>query len=766
MSIGGYLLRKEVDALRIPERGLDSPYAQLYKDEHGYNFDYGVQTPGGTVDAKVNLGNKEFYSNLPPGFSFRQDTPLTSWDCVRNPGSDSCKVPPPSDTGFNINGEYSVSGCKICLKITQQIGVIQIGGIICYTRANCQENQNQQTQPPHQPIEIPPDEDNAFNKIPEIPYFPTQPYEIPIQHGCPPGTWIKFRYTCESPHGWAVRYRQTFDLGKLPNEELEIEILDPISYGLKIIDTSYNYGGYCKGFVGGFYFKGKGIRGQNRYAVYNGIVTITIPFGNFQNLGFSFRDGALRCWDDDPGGKIWYSPSGWYLTNIEAIEPQCALPPEKSKPPYPATDIYPKREDNDMSCCGCDCQTISLISARNTKQILDALSNIELPDSDLVKKIHDGLGIQYLPSYHINNYLEENTVTTSPTILGVLETMILMEAKKSKRIYKELGLDKLPYINLRSSSDPNVPSLRNATSLSELNKYIHDLLIEYAHTMHEKQGIDEYPIQVPKSLMVKVGDEASSQTREINNFPEYMTYVVTQLYDVLGGGSFPTEIKIEDSDLTQEGNQEKIVPVPNMAEAILQILANSLTTQVDNTALMNIATSTLIEAGSIKQVVTGIDHTTKASAEFLDFDMQEAEEELPLLFTPGALKLEDFVKNSTQKFKVWENVDKTTLSNAIRDIKEILAVVNGVFRRKINMNGNIAEQVVGFIKGAASILDGKESEEESTDDFSNFTERVERGFTDSPGITDPLSYYGRPYEERPQIRDIDKRTDTGDDSNG
>jgi hypothetical protein len=43
---------------------------------------------------------------------------------------------------------------------------------------------------------------------------------------------------------------------------------------------------------------------------------------------------------------------------------------------------------------------------------------------------------------------------------------------------------------------------------------------------------------------------------------------------------------------------------------------------------------------------------------------------------------------------------------------------------------------------------------EGRDDFDVWAERVERGFIEEPGVTDPTNPYGRDYERRPRIRKI------------
>lgn len=762
MSVEKFLLRKEVTGLRIP-RGLDRPDVDLYQDSGGLNFNYRDQTTGGQIGAQANIGMERRYTNLPPGFSIRADVPMSPWDCARNPGSTSCRVPEVRPSPFQTDADYYVSGCQICVKLTQTVGLFQFSVLLCHTRSGC--------------IEEPIGERYLYDTPVQHPQLPSDPLPDMV---APPGycrlllaSHINFyserRFKSDGRECRFSTYEDRRKPGYTTGDHPDLR--NPQ------INDNWRFG-FGQKYTEGYWFLdcrevGTSLSFAPDFRTECRFFWIDVP-GNCEQTGFNYWLEYIESIRGNWWGSLFLTPLDWITTDWDIpvlVKVVCSdigecpyIPPERPKPPLP-TPTPREREDDDMRCCGCDCATIALIQARNTRIILNAIG-----DLSLIRKIHDGLGIQQLPYYVPDSYLPNSNYTGITTFKEMWSVMHNAAHLLGNELYTKLGLDKYPYENMPASfygteEEGSINILNQAT----FNQLIYSNLIDYFKKAYKVQGIGEYPVNVPENLLVPMYQEASSTNKEINNLPEFITYIITQLYDVLGGGSFPAKITIEDSNLVQEGNQPKTSTIPNLGEAILQILANSMMSQADSAALINITTSTLLEAGMTKKLAAQIDRTTKANAEFLDYDVKEVEEELPLTFTPGAEQLDKFLKDSKDKVKYWENIDKLTLSDAINKINEIAAVVNGALRRPINPKGDVKQQIIDLIKGLASIADGKinlGTEEEATDDFSLFTERVEKGFTDAPGTTDTNSFYGRSYDERPRIRDIGDRTASGDDSNG
>jgi hypothetical protein len=98
------------------------------------------------------------------------------------------------------------------------------------------------------------------------------------------------------------------------------------------------------------------------------------------------------------------------------------------------------------------------------------------------------------------------------------------------------------------------------------------------------------------------------------------------------------------------------------------------------------------------------------------------------------------------------------------DLLQSAAIVRAVFWRKLNAKGNIAQEMADLIKNqseSAETIQNPKNAEGKTD-FDAFIEKVEVGFTNESGASDPNHPYGRDYAERPRIRQLGTDQDAVD----
>lgn len=268
--------------------------------------------------------------------------------------------------------------------------------------------------------------------------------------------------------------------------------------------------------------------------------------------------------------------------------------------------------------------------------------------------------------------------------------------------------------------------------------------------------IGTLPAQIPNKLT-----DRNAGRRTVNSLSEFMAQQIRLLDDLMG--YFPLEIEIEDSDLTEEGNQKQEIKVPNLAEALRELIGLVLVLKTESSANLSATLRTLIEAGSAKQAAILAHDYGEATADFLGYEIKQVEKNVPFAFTPGKQKIEEMLQEAIVKVKSVENVDTQTFQKEIFPLLEMasrwnaqnwrnLGKGNGgeALKNLLNLGLNIATNADQFI--------GEKKKENPNDipksDFDNFLEEVENGFNTQDGIQKPENPYGYPYDERPKIRQL------------
>lgn len=286
----------------------------------------------------------------------------------------------------------------------------------------------------------------------------------------------------------------------------------------------------------------------------------------------------------------------------------------------------------------------------------------------------------------------------------------------------------------------------------------------------KKIGSDDLPATVPVSLA-----KTNSGTTKINNLAQFISYSTKQTNAQLG--QFPQEIKIQDADLTQEGNQEKIIKLPNLAESIAEIVGILLILQSESNANLIATMNAMIEAGSSKQAASLAVDYAKANAEYLGYKGKQIERKLPFTFKPGESQIDKMLKSGEVSVKGFDNDDKDDLNDALAPLLEMAAMYRAANFKNLGTNDTLGK-LKSILKGAAELSGAVDSlvntpppqdpenpnpPEPKKSDWDSFLEETEQGFISQPGITDTTNPYGRPLAQRPRIREIGN--DTSDTSN-
>ncbi len=97
--------------------------------------------------------------------------------------------------------------------------------------------------------------------------------------------------------------------------------------------------------------------------------------------------------------------------------------------------------------------------------------------------------------------------------------------------------------------------------------------------------------------------------------------------------------------------------------------------------------------------------------------------------------------------------EKFGLEADLMRFREAAAMLAAVHKRKINPNADIKPQIMKYLLDLLTKTN-KVNKNEDDDDFEQFLKDVEVGFTTAPGMKDAVNPYGRPFIQRPRVRDL------------
>jgi len=291
-------------------------------------------------------------------------------------------------------------------------------------------------------------------------------------------------------------------------------------------------------------------------------------------------------------------------------------------------------------------------------------------------------------------------------------------------------------------------------------------------------GIDDYPVKLPKSLIEKykssggstfgeiakalddLSDAANpdgtiSTTTEVPSLTQLFAWYIERFDEVVGQFEIPIEIK--DADILKDGDQPVTIRLPNIAEAIAEMFMLLFQSQVNTEVLINMMTRSMIEGGQDKQQNFISYQLLLSLVDWAGFKTKDVRKDMNLLFTPGKNSLDEFLDASKQSVVVQEFDEKFGLEVDMMRFRKAAAILNSVFFRKINPEGDVKGQVMKYLLNSldtAKKLDNVKGDKNSDSSFEKFLEDAEVGFTQTPGISDSTHPYGRDYTERPRIRDL------------
>lgn len=388
----------------------------------------------------------------------------------------------------------------------------------------------------------------------------------------------------------------------------------------------------------------------------------------------------------------------------------CSLdPPAYEPPPPPPSDIPKKRKPPDMACCTC-AQIASIV---NTS--LAALKQI-LVVPIVSCELQDGVWTPVVTSTPLVFFANDATTALS---FGQLYLQLANQA-----------------IDLCQAKNSDIQAIADAI------------------------GVGEYPASLPSSLISKdqgwLGNLVPGQNVQIPNLTKLISWFIERFDEIMG--QFEIPIQIKDSDPTTPGDQPKGLKIQNVAEGIAEATGLLLQIAYNSEALININTRTLLETGGDKIQNFKTYMLLEALSEYVGFKINEVEKTVSLTFKPGEKELTNLLKEHQQKVIVADFDEKTDFQAVLMKLMEAASIIKARYFRKIDINGNATEQILNVLKQSQSLgkkVNDNESDPQGNNSFDQFRNQVEEGFINEPGVTNSTNPYGKPYNERPKIRDVD-----------
>lgn len=267
------------------------------------------------------------------------------------------------------------------------------------------------------------------------------------------------------------------------------------------------------------------------------------------------------------------------------------------------------------------------------------------------------------------------------------------------------------------------------------------------NTLSSTVGVDEYPASLPASLIST--DQPAAANVSITNLTQLFGWYIQRFDEIVGQFEIPIEIK--DSDPATPGDQPTGFKLPNLAEAIAEMFLLIFQTNINCETLINISTRNLVEAGQDKQQNFVTYKLLQSLTDWVGFKQKDVKAEMPLLFTPGKTRFDELLKETKIKVSVPEFDEKFGLEADLMRFRKMASILDTAFFRKIDPNGDVKSQVMQNIRDLLGVAKSLNNDEDSFDDFLN---DVENGFMNAPGVTNPSEPYGRPFNERPRVRDL------------
>ncbi|NET40620.1 hypothetical protein [Okeania sp. SIO2B3] len=224
---------------------------------------------------------------------------------------------------------------------------------------------------------------------------------------------------------------------------------------------------------------------------------------------------------------------------------------------------------------------------------------------------------------------------------------------------------------------------------------------------------------------------------DISNTPEMLLYIFKYLDSVLG--QYPIETKIEDADISKEGEQPEVIKLPNISEALAELYGVAYTNAI-NIKDKRLEVATNAEIYFIKKNLFQTKYMINSIIEWLGFEPDLTRKKLKFATNPKKRKYDEFLEPSERNVEVLEFKEDKKNKDFRYYLDKLLrsaTTIQKAFGIPVNP-GDISGSILSFIKGLGN---------DPAEEWNQFKEELEDGkFTDddlgsgdNPRISSPTS---------------------------
>ncbi len=308
-----------------------------------------------------------------------------------------------------------------------------------------------------------------------------------------------------------------------------------------------------------------------------------------------------------------------------------------------------------------------------------------LPPTNLIPSEIEEIEVKdVLEKFDFNSLKLGIDIRDPQTLLGYNVFQEDWDNRVLEEVLEELGL-----VQYKVKNQPTNPKTADEiikgnkiTKFSSLAEYITHLIA----TIFFRSGFHRLPATFPEKLTVPEEDTKNNLIFLEDNL-EIQEYLIRNLDSILG--QFPLKFRY-----IPEIGEEQIIKVPNIAEALTELLGINQNTNHDTDALIAMGTKLLIESTWNKQVTNTIHDFVEAIADYLGFNYKTKKEDITIPINPEAKKLSELLKEQKYETLTIENVDKNTIAEQLKLIvlaSQIIKSSQG-FNKSIIPSDAISEQ--------------------------------------------------------------------------
>ena len=346
-----------------------------------------------------------------------------------------------------------------------------------------------------------------------------------------------------------------------------------------------------------------------------------------------------------------------------------------------------------------------------------------------------GGGQEHIPSNLSGTATYEANILTISIADGesqtAFQTEILTMDKETKKkievIYAVLGGDTWQVKSDGSLTLPvepeklirevgNVLYQENSESLTPLTvTNLLELFTAFSTVDFYRSGHHRLPAAVLPSLVNNPGNEDNQEEVELEKLYDVLSFqewTVKQIDALVG--EFPLKITTKRANPENNETEETEMVMPNISEAIAELIALNLAISQDADLAVNISMKGLVEArNAANAAITAVDYA-EANAQYLGYKGNQYKREVPLTFTPGASSLAAALKPSTKSIVGWKNEDKETLIEILKKTLISAEIVKAALFHPYQPGGSVAGDAV-----TESVQQQQEIDDQNWSEFVN-----------------------------------------------